>query len=147
MLKKKAKTGKELKGDFVRKFTLAAIIGVSVSLVYLWQHTQLLRLGYTIRVKEKKVAALKKENQCLRLRICQLKSPRHIERMIAEKDLRLTSTKNWQFVYVRTPFGLQAPVKAQVATKVAPSRAGIEKKISFVHRSGGILSPMKKIDG
>jgi len=147
MIKRRVKTGREVKGDFVRKFTFAAIIGVLLSLVYLWQHTQLLRLGYTIREKEKKVAVLKKENQCLRLRICQLKSPRHIERMIAEKDLRLASTKNWQFVYVRMPFGLQAPVKTQVATKAPSLKARVEKKISYVQHKGGMLSPVKKIDG
>jgi cell division protein FtsL len=147
MLRKKTKTGKEIKGDFVRKFTFAAIIGVSLSLVYLWQHTQLLKLGYVIREKEKKVSLLKKENQCLRLRICQLKSPRHIERMIAEKNLRLVSTKNWQFVYVPAPLGAQVPVMTRVATTELPRKSRAEKKISFVHQRGGFFAGDKKIDG
>ncbi|HRZ86713.1 MAG TPA: hypothetical protein P5287_02755 [bacterium] len=131
MARQKNSGGKHANGGFVKNLTLFAVIGVTVALAYLWQHTQIIRTGYIIRDKEKRLAVLKKENQCLRLRICQLKSPRHIEQMIAQKDLRLASTKNWQYVYLQTAGAPSAAAPSLVAAKGASQPGKQVKKVSL----------------
>jgi len=129
-VKRRVNTKEGYKTGFAKKFTILSIIGVCLALAYLWQHTQSIRLGYELREKEQTLAVLKKENQCLRLRICQLKAPSHIEKVISRLGLDLVYTKNWQYVYLKPAQIVNDKVKAVVPNPKVAS-ANRSKKISF----------------
>ncbi len=96
------------RGMWVGKLVAVSAIAVSLSLWYVWQRVQMVNVGYQIRAKERHLIALKKENQVLRMKIAQLKSPKNIEAMIRSRDLRLVPTKYWQMVVLPKETGLRA---------------------------------------
>ncbi len=95
------------RGMWVGKLVAVSAIAVSLSLWYVWQRVQMVNVGYQIRAKERHLVSLKKENQVLRMKIAQLKSPKNIEAMIRSKDMRLVPTKYWQMVVLPKERGLR----------------------------------------
>lgn len=69
-------------------------------LFYVWQHIQVVRLGYEIeRLKGERTALLQRERE-LNLEVAQLKSLKRVEE-IAKRDLGLTSPTPGQVVFVQ----------------------------------------------
>ena len=69
------------------RWMLLAVIGVSASLLYVWQHVQLVRTGYTIRGMERELEKWQKANEALRLVNERLKNPQRVERALAQNRL------------------------------------------------------------
>lgn len=107
------------KGMWVGRLAMISAIAVSLSLWYVWQRVQMVNVGYQIREKERKLSTVKKENQVLRMKIAQMKSPKNIEAMIRAKELELVSTKNWQLV-VLPKTGSQMPFRNILPSAQAP---------------------------
>ena len=83
------------------RWMLLAVIGVSVSLLYVWQHVQLVRTGYTIKKIEREVAEWQKTNEALRLENERLKNPQRIEHLLAQNNLGLVFPQAKDIVRLR----------------------------------------------
>ena len=86
------------RGMWMARLVAVSVAGVCVALWYVWLRVQMVNEGYQIRDKERRLSCLKKENQVLRMKIAQMKSPKNIEAMIREKAVGLMTTKSWQLV-------------------------------------------------
>ncbi len=86
------------KGLWVGRLLGVSVLVVCAALWYVWLRVQMVNVGYQIRDAEKRLVVLKKENQISRMKIAQMKSPKHIEAMIRTKAMDLTATKHWQVV-------------------------------------------------
>lgn len=69
------------------------------ALVYVWQHTQVVRLGYEIERLRETRAALEQERKALRLEMGQLRSLRRVE-AIARTRLGMVTPKPGQVVLI-----------------------------------------------
>jgi len=69
------------------------------ALLYVWQHTYVVRLGYEIERQREKQAALVQENKALKLEMGQLRSLKRVEEM-ARKRLGMVTPKPGQVVLV-----------------------------------------------
>ena len=86
------------RGAWVGRLVFVSIAVACLALWYVWVKVQMVDLGYQMRDLEKKLTNTKKENQVLRMKISQMKSPKNIEAMIRAKDMNLTATKNSQVI-------------------------------------------------
>ncbi len=80
------------------RLVAVSVMGVCLALWYVWLRVQMVNVGYQMRDKERRLCCLKKENQVLRMKIAQMKSPKNIEAMVREKEVDLAATKSWQLV-------------------------------------------------
>ena len=71
------------------KWVLLAAMAVSLSLLYVWQHVQLVRTGYAIKKIEREVVEWQKNNETLKLENERLKNPQRIEQVLAQNNLGL----------------------------------------------------------
>jgi cell division protein FtsL len=83
-------------------FTFAPTVALGLlimggALLYVWQHTQVVRLGYAIEGLRERQAALVQEHKALRLEMGQLRSLRRVEE-IARKRLGMVTAKPGQIV-------------------------------------------------
>jgi uncharacterized protein HemX len=85
------------------RWMLLAVIGVSASLLYVWQHVQLVRTGYTIRGMERELEKWQKANEALRLVNERLKNPQRVERALAQNRLGLVFPQAKDIVRLRCP--------------------------------------------
>ena len=93
---------------------VAVSVGVAcLSLWYVWVKVQMVDLGYRMRDLERKLANTKKENQVLRMKISQMKSPKNIEAMIRAREMNLIATRNNQVV-VLPGIGETSPLRAVI---------------------------------
>lgn len=80
--------------------TIAAIVGVALLLLYVWERNEIVRAGYQIeRLKERKVT-LQRERDELRVKVSALTAPERIARAAAEK-LEMMPPRPGQVVLVR----------------------------------------------
>ncbi|MCX6338616.1 MAG: hypothetical protein NTX71_01690 [Candidatus Aureabacteria bacterium] len=83
------------------KWVLLAAMAVSLSLLYVWQHVQLVRTGYTIKRIEREVAEWQKTNETLKLENERLKNPQRIEHVLAQNNLGLVFPQAKDIVRLR----------------------------------------------
>ncbi len=83
------------------KWILLAAMAVSLSLLYVWQHVQLVRTGYTIKRMERDFAEWQKSNEVLRLENERLKNPQRIEHVLAQNNLGLVFPQAKDIVRLR----------------------------------------------
>jgi len=83
------------------KWLLLAAVAVSLSLLYVWQHVQLVRTGYAIKKIEREVVEWEKNNETLRLENERLKNPQRIEQMLAQNNLGLVFPQAKDIVRLR----------------------------------------------
>jgi len=87
------------KVDLLPPFVLGFLLLLGL-LFYVWQHIQVVRLGYEIeRLKGERTALIQRERE-LSLEVAQLKSLKRVEE-IAKGDLGLTSPTPGQVVFVQ----------------------------------------------
>jgi len=83
-------------------FLSPAVLGLLIlaaALLYVWQHTSVVRLGYEIERLRERQAALVQENKGLRLELGQLRSLRRVED-IARNRLGMVAPKPGQVVLI-----------------------------------------------
>ncbi|OGB93877.1 MAG: hypothetical protein A3G35_17190 [candidate division NC10 bacterium RIFCSPLOWO2_12_FULL_66_18] len=83
-------------------FLSPAVLGLLIlaaALLYVWQHTSVVRLGYEIEQLRERQAALVQESKGLRLELGQLRSLRRVED-IARKRLGMVAPKPGQVVVI-----------------------------------------------
>jgi len=83
-------------------FLSPAVLGLLIlaaALLYVWQHTSVVRLGYEIERLRERQAALVQENKGLRLELGQLRSLRRVED-IARNRLGMVAPKPGQVVVI-----------------------------------------------
>lgn len=85
------------------RWVILAAIAVSFSLVYVWQHVQLVRTGYTLRRMENELVRWHKANETLRSINERLKNPARIEALLLEKDLHLRFPQEKNVVRLSNP--------------------------------------------
>lgn len=83
------------------KWILLAAMAVSLSLLYVWQHVQLVRTGYAIKRIERDVEEWQKANEELRLGNARLKNPQRIEHVLARNNLGLVFPQAKNIVRLR----------------------------------------------
>ncbi|MCX6358028.1 MAG: hypothetical protein NT045_09195 [Candidatus Aureabacteria bacterium] len=113
------------------RWILIALVAVSCSLLYVWQHVQLVRTGYAIKKMECEMEQWKKENEELQLVNERLKSPQRIERVLAENRLGLVFPKGSDVVRLRYPRHGGIDTKEE-----SGSDGGTDTLLSYV-RGGG----------
>ena len=84
--------------EFILTVALGLVI-LAAALLYVWQHTYVVRLGYEIERLRMRHAALVQENKGLRLEMGQLRSLKRVEE-IARKQLGMISPKPEQVTLV-----------------------------------------------
>jgi hypothetical protein len=109
---------------------LVAVIAVSVSLLYVWQHVQLVRTGYAIRRMERELEQWQKANEALRLVNERLKNPQRVEQALAHNKLGLVFPQAKDIVRLRCPRHSQAHEKEK-----SGSEGGTDTLLSYM--SGG----------
>jgi cell division protein FtsL len=90
--------------DQIRRFDLlqSLVLGGAVLVVilfYVWQHVQVVRLGYEVEYLAGERAALVQQQKELRLEVARLMSLRRVEE-IARGQLGLTSPKSGQVIVI-----------------------------------------------
>lgn len=85
------------------RWMLVAVIAVSLSLLYVWQHVQLVRTGYSIKGMERELEKWQKANEALRLANERLKNPQRVEEALAENKLGLVFPQAKDIVRLRYP--------------------------------------------
>ena len=93
------------RGMWVGRLVAVSVVTVAACLWYVWLRVQMVNVGYQMREKEQRLSNIKKENQVLRMKISQMKSPKNIEALIRAKAIDLTVTKEWQLVVLPTAQG------------------------------------------
>lgn len=83
---------------FLSPVVLGLLI-LAAALLYVWQHTSVVRLGYEIERLRERQAALVQENKGLRLELGQLRSLRRVEE-IARKRLGMVTSKPGQVLLI-----------------------------------------------
>lgn len=83
-------------------FSVFVFLGV----VYVWQHTQIVRIGLRIREKELRLKKLTKETKKIELKIAMLTSPYKIEKELKKRGLEMVVPNNKQIVYLDEPLKL-----------------------------------------
>lgn len=86
---------------FLSPVALGLLI-LAAALLYVWQHTYVVRLGYELERLREQQAALVQENKGLRLEMGQLRSLRRVEE-IARKRLGMVTPKPGQVVVIPEP--------------------------------------------
>jgi cell division protein FtsL len=84
--------------EFVLTLALGIVI-LAAALLYVWQHTSVVRLGYEIERLRARHAALIQENKGLRLEMGQLRSLKRVEE-IARRQLGMITPKPDQVILV-----------------------------------------------
>jgi len=84
--------------EFILTVALGLVI-LAAALLYVWQHTYVVRLGYEIERLRMRHATLVQENKGLRLEMGQLRSLKRVEE-IARKQLGMISPKPEQVTLV-----------------------------------------------
>jgi len=84
--------------EFILTVALGLVI-LAAALVYVWQHTYVVRLGYEIERLRERHSALVQENKALRLEMGQLRSLKRVEEM-ARKQMGMISPKPGQVTLV-----------------------------------------------
>lgn len=69
----------------IKKFIFYFFLTFILLLFYVWQQIQVVRLGYKIESREKEIENLDEENRHLHIRIGELTSLEHIEKVAREK--------------------------------------------------------------
>ncbi len=82
--------------------TLAALLVMSVLLLYVWERVELVRIGYQIERLKKERVVLERERDELRVKVSTLTSPERIARVAAER-LAMAPPQRGQVVLVRVP--------------------------------------------
>jgi len=82
--------------EFILTVALGLVI-LAAALLYVWQHTYVVRLGYEVERLRARHAALVQENKGLRLEMGQLRSLKRVEE-IARKQLGMISPKPGQVI-------------------------------------------------
>ncbi len=86
------------RGVWMGRLVVASVVLACLSLWYVWLRVQMVDIGYQMRDLERHLSNVKKENQLLRMKISQMKSPMNIEAMIRAKEMNLTTTRNGQVI-------------------------------------------------
>jgi cell division protein FtsL len=84
--------------EFILTLALGIVI-LAAALLYVWQHTYVVRLGYEIERLRARQAALIQENKGLRLEMGQLRSLKRVED-IARRQLGMITPKPDQVILV-----------------------------------------------
>jgi len=84
--------------EFILTLALGLVI-LAAALLYVWQHTSVVRMGYEIERLRARHAALIQENKGLRLEMGQLRSLKRVEE-IARKQLGMIAPKPEQVILV-----------------------------------------------
>lgn len=83
------------------KWVSLAAVAVCLSLLYVWQHVQLVRTGYAIRRMESELEGWKKANEAMRIFNERLKNPGRIEQVLNRNNLGLVFPKGENVVRLR----------------------------------------------
>ncbi|MCH7505188.1 septum formation initiator family protein [PVC group bacterium] len=115
----------------IRKIIL--ILGIfGVLFFYTYEQIQILRMGYAITEKEKKLRDLRQENMELLIKNSRLKSPKRIETISKEK-LGLVAAKKVKIVYLSAPKKELSSPKSSYELSL-PSQTRISKTKHFISR-------------
>lgn len=137
MAKRNRKLGKRVAtSPLTVKWIVIAVVAVSFSLSYVWQHVQLVRTGYTIKILERELREWDKANDLLTMLNERLKSPRRIERLLLEKELGLTFPLEKNIIRLRYPRYL-----AQQEKEASGTIGGTDTLLSFRSGGGGTVFP------
>ncbi|MDD5557650.1 MAG: hypothetical protein PHN82_10455 [bacterium] len=85
------------------RWVAIAAVAVCLSLLYVWQHVQLVRAGYAIRAMERELEQRRKANEVAAISNERLKNPNRIERALGERNLGLASPPGRNIVRLRNP--------------------------------------------
>ncbi len=85
------------------KWISLAAIAVALALLYVWQHVQLVRTGYTIKSMEGELDRWKKGNEGMELLNERLKNPQRIEQALSRNNLGLIFPQGKNVVRLRCP--------------------------------------------
>ena len=113
-----------------------AALAVSFSLLYVWEHVQLVRTGYAIKEMERELTRWRKSNDSLELVNAKLRDPRRIERILARKQLGLGFPSEKNIVRLRYPRFLVERKKEASGVK-----GGTDTLLSFRSGDGGTGLP------
>jgi len=132
-----SKRNRRLNADFsmaalTGKWLILAGVGVSLALLYVWQHVQLVRTGYAIRNFEQEVERWKKKNEALTLENEKLKNPQRIESVLARNNMGLVFPQGKNVVRLRYP----RPQAVHDEEK-SGSEGGTDALLSFMRGGGG----------
>lgn len=106
----------------VARTLLACVCVAGVGLGYVWQKTQIYRLGDEIKKRESVLLAVEKRNSMLAAQLAYMKSPAQLETQCLQSRLGLVAAREAQVVRVYEPgtewdgrFIKPAPAPAQAA--------------------------------
>ncbi len=114
------------------KWLLLAGVAVSFSLLYVWQHVQLVRTGYVIKSLEGELIEWQKANETITLMTERLKNHSRIERLLANEKLGLGFPRERNIVRLRYPLRLNKQEKEASGTK-----GGTDTLLSYISGEGG----------
>lgn len=114
------------------RWLLLAAVGVSLSLLYVWQHVQLVRTGYAIKGLERERAVWQKNNESLHLGNEKLKNPRRIEQALAGDNMGLMYPQGKNVVRLRSPRHQDAHKE-----EASESTGGTDTLLTFMRGGGG----------
>jgi cell division protein FtsB len=87
----------------VARNLLACICAAAIGLGYVWQKTQIQRLGDEIKKREAALAAAEKRNVMLAARLAEYKSPAYLEAKCRQYNLNLLAPREQQMVRLYEP--------------------------------------------
>jgi len=114
------------------KWLILAVVGVSLSLLYVWQHVQLVRTGYMIKNLERDVESWQKKNEALRLVNEKLKNPERIERILARRNMGLVFPQGKNVIRLR-----YSRHQAARDEEISESEGGADALLSYMRGGGG----------
>ncbi len=121
---KNSREGAIVANWFVKALIVCLFVGLS-SVGYLWQKSQVHRLGQQIRTLEKELDRLEKSNETLRQRYSTLMSQSELRRRVKEYDLKLREPAPEQILRIKdAPKEEQRVASGKPKAKVQPRAAG-----------------------
>jgi len=92
---------KKFKDEFMlKKASVIIVLGTLVSLMYVHQQVNLVKLSYLIKDNEKRVEMLVDQNEFLKYNVASLKSPEVLEEVMLARDIELFHPEDCQFVKI-----------------------------------------------
>ncbi|MCC6450892.1 MAG: hypothetical protein IT574_10075 [Candidatus Aureabacteria bacterium] len=113
------------------RWMLVAVIAVSLSLLYVWQHVQLVRTGYAIKRMERDLEKWQKANEALHLANERLKNPQRVEQALMHNKLGLVFPQAKDIVRLRYPRHSKA-----YGRDISGSEGGTDTLLSYMSCGG-----------
>lgn len=87
----------------ISKFLIVLAIATAITLGYVHQQIELLKVSYQIKISEENLTKLLDQNEWLLCNLIAFKSPHNLERMLLAKDVTFRLPASPQLVWISQP--------------------------------------------